>query len=317
VKLDTYRSEYRDALVRYLDGAGEEALMSAYDIGRRAIESGLGILDVTTLHRTAVVELTMEPRIADASAFIRAAESFLAEALSPFEMCYRGVAEANAALRRLNELLEDEAKRIAHALHDQAGTILATAGLELDLAAHELPKGVRERLAGVRRLLDETGEQLRHLSHELRPTILDDLGLLPALEFLAEGVEHRTGVSVQVRGSGRERLPAPVETAIYRIVQEALNNAVLHGGAGLSVEVAVQRSADALRCLVVDDGMGFDVDAAGDAKERRGLGVLGMRERASSINGTLRIESSSGEGTTIEVCVPLDLARNSENGEMR
>lgn len=310
-----YSDEYRDALVRYLDGAGEEALMSAYDIGRRAIENGVGILDVVALHRTAVVGLTTERHIADPSSFVRIAASFLAEALSPFDMSYRSVAEANAVLRRLNELLEDEAKRIAHALHDQAGTILATAGLELDLAAHELPSAVRERLASVRRLVDETGEQLRHLSHELRPTILDDLGLLPALEFLAEGVEDRTGIPVRVRGAVRERLPAPIETAVYRIVQEALNNAVLHGGEELTVQVTVERCHDGLRCRVVDDGVGFDARAAGATKERRGLGVLGMHERAHAVGGTVTIDASPGQGASIEVYVPLELARNSPNGE--
>jgi signal transduction histidine kinase len=228
------------------------------------------------------------------------------EALSPFEMSHRAVGEANAALRRLNDLLEEEAKRIAHALHDQAGSILASASLELDLAAAEFPPDAKEQLAGARRLLDETGEQLRHLSHELRPMILDDLGLHAALDFLAEGVEQRTGLRVNVHGHFRERLPPAIETAVYRVVQEALNNTLLHGGQSPSVDISVERQAAHLRCVVVDDGVGFDV------KVKRGLGLLGMRERAHAVGGTCAITSAPGKGTSIEIVVPLEMPEYGE-----
>lgn len=302
--LDDDRAKYRHALVRFLDGAGEDALGDAYDIGLRAQRDGAGILEVTGMHQAVVSELLAERE--DVGALLRAADSSLAELLSPFELSYRNVADANTALRRLNELLEEEAKRIAHALHDQAGTILATAALQLDLATSALPREVKTRLAEVRRLVDETGEQLRHLSHELRPTVLDDLGLLAALEFLAEGVEQRSDATVHVRGTLRERMAAPVETAVYRIVQEAVNNALLHSGSSPTIEVSVDRRQDKLVCHVVDDGAGFDTSAAEHVSQLRGLGVLGMRERATSVAGTFTIDSAPGRGTTIEVVVPLD-----------
>lgn len=213
--------------------------------------------------------------------------------------------EANAALRRLNELLEGEVGRIAHALHDQAGSILATATLELDLAARELVPGGQERLAGVRRLLDETGEQLRHLSHELRPTILDDLGLRPALEFLAQGMEQRTGLRIKVTGQARTRLPVGAEIAIYRIVHEALNNTVRHGGGTATVNIALEQGENHLRCVITDDGAGFDVEAVLAPGGKRGLGLLGMRERASAVGGSCLITSRPGAGTRVEVVVPL------------
>jgi len=203
---DEYAREFATELAHLLNGGGEGALNDAYELGRKARADGLGILDVIAFHHDATLQLlrerngTLEP-----AAVLRNASSLLNEALSPFEMSFKAVDEANTALRRLNELLEGEAKRIAHALHDQASNIVASATLELDLAVDDLPPSAREPLALVRQLLTETGDQLRHLSHELRPTILDDLGLQAALGFLAEGFEKRTGVRVHVRGTVRER----------------------------------------------------------------------------------------------------------------
>lgn len=296
---DHYAAEYREALQRFLDGAGEEALQSAYETGRRALADGLGILDMVTLHERAVGSIGRERVSVEASA------SFLTESLSPFEISYRAVDEANAALRRLNDTLEAEAGRIAHALHDQAGSILASATLELDLATRDLPPGGHQRLADVRRLLSETGEQLRHLSHELRPTILDDLGLRPALEFLAEGVGRRTGLKVNVTGQLRERLAVGAEIALYRIVHEALNNVVRHGGNRPVVSIMLDQLPSGCRCTISDDGPGFDVEAVLAPGGKRGLGLLGMRERAHAVGGTCGIESAPGRGTCIEVVVPL------------
>jgi len=315
--LEEIGQAYRTALECYLAGGGEDALIEAYEIGRRSLANGIGILELAGLHQAATLEVLGRPGRGDTADFFRAAEAFLVECLSPFEMSYRSVAEANAALRRVNDLLEDEARRIAHALHDQAGAILATAGLELDLAADQLPAEVRERLLGVRRLVDETGEQLRHLSHELRPTILDDLGLLPALEFLTQGVEQRTGLTVTLRGSIGERPPAPIETAVYRIVQEALNNIVLHGGGQATVAVTLERDGERIRCTVVDTGSGFDVKLAGANGGRRGLGLLGMRERARAVGGVCEVTSVPGRGTTICVTVPLQRSLGLTDGELQ
>jgi signal transduction histidine kinase len=296
--IDRYGDEYRAALALFMNGAGEAALSSAYDIGRKALADGLGILDLVSLHEKAVAALVPRRTLEEM------AGNFLLESLSPFEISYRSVDEANAALRRLNELLEGEVGRIAHALHDQAGSILASATLELDLAAREGLPGGSQRLASVRRLLDETGEQLRHLSHELRPTILDDLGLGPALEFLAQGVEARTGLHIRISGQARARLPVSAEIAIYRIVHEALNNVVRHGGEAVTVGIALDQDNHRVRCVISDDGAGFDTGAVLAPGGRRGLGLLGMRERASAVGGSCLISSQPGQGTRIEVEVP-------------
>lgn len=209
------------------------------------------------------------------------------------------------ALRRLNETLEQESRRIAHALHDQAGQLLAAVDIALDEFAHELPPSAQPHLQEVKGLLDQIETQLRHLSHELRPTILDDLGLVPALEFLAEGVSARTGLAVTVDGPTTGRLPLAIETALYRTVQEALTNVTKHAQAKC-VSVQIMREDRRLRCTIRDDGIGFDVSAVLARKGERGLGLIGIRERLDALGGRLRITSAPGQGTELAITIPLE-----------
>jgi len=212
--------------------------------------------------------------------------------------------QAEQTLRALNQRLEEEARRIAHALHDEAGQLLVSVYLALDTLAAQLQPDARERLTEIRSLLEQVEAQLRRLSHELRPTILDDLGLKPAIEFLGDGISKRTGLLVVVTGSIGGRLPGPVETAMYRIVQEALTNVTKHAQATLAV-VHVKRHRDALVCSIADNGRGFDARARSAATHIQGLGLIGMRERAASLGGALSINSRPGKGTTLKIVVPL------------
>jgi signal transduction histidine kinase len=212
--------------------------------------------------------------------------------------------QAEQALRALNQRLEEEARRIAHALHDEAGQLLVSVYLALDTLATQLRPDARERLIEIRTLLEQVEAQLRRLSHELRPTILDDLGLKPAIEFLADGIAKRTGRDVVVTGSTGGRLPGLVETAMYRIVQEALTNVTKHAHATQAV-VRLERRPGALVCSIADNGRGFDASARSAQTHSQGLGLIGMRERAASLGGTLSINSSPGKGTTLKILVPL------------
>src|SRR5207245_451950 len=136
----------------------------------------------------------------------------------------------------------------------------------------DLPRGPHhERLQKIRELLNETSEQLRRLSHELRPTILDDLGLLPAIEFLAGGVSKRTGLSITVEGSMEGRAGTSIETALYRIVQEALNNVTKHARA-TNVSVRLQHEARQMRCSIRAARVGFGAPRVVAGQGRRGLG---------------------------------------------
>ena len=212
---------------------------------------------------------------------------------------------AEAALRHVNEALEEEIKRIAHALHDEAGQLLASVHIGLADVARDLPSHAARRLEDVRGLLDKIEEQLRHLSHELRPTILDDLGLRPALEFLADGVSRRTGLQIVVEGSPGKRLPAPTETVLYRIVQEALTNVTKHAQA-TRVSITFVRSGRLLRCVVRDDGVGFDVPTVLTRRGSRGLGLTSIRERLHAVGGTLDIVATPRGGTQLIMAVTME-----------
>jgi two-component system sensor histidine kinase UhpB len=200
---------------------------------------------------------------------------------------------------------EEEAKRIAHQLHDEAGQITTSIHLALAEIGRELPEPGRERLRQVTTYVDEIEDRLRRLSHELRPTILDDLGLRPALEFLAEGFSARTGIQIRVEGKTDGRVDSLVETAIYRVVQEALTNIARHSSAG-GASIRLRHAHERLRCTIRDDGVGFAANRLRrGGKGGRGLGLLGVRERLDALGGRVRIRSTPGAGTELSVIVPL------------
>jgi two-component system, NarL family, sensor histidine kinase UhpB len=187
-------------------------------------------------------------------------------------------------------------------LHDEAGQLLASVHLALDGLGRDVPEVV-PRLDSVKGLLDSIEEELRRLSHELRPTILDDLGLGPALEFLAEGVSARNGFQISIEAMPETRLPARIESVLYRIVQEALNNVSKHARAS-SVKIRVRHQTDVISCVITDDGRGFDVAATMEGSDGRGIGLIGMRERVDRLGGTLMVNSTPGGGTELVVTIP-------------
>jgi len=297
---DELAEQYRRALQDYLDDAGETGLARAYELGRKAVVDGLGVLEMTALHHEALRASVLRlAAFEDRAKAAEAAQRFLMESLSPFEMTHRAFREVNTVLRRLHERLEEEAKRIAHTLHDEAGQLLASVHVALAAMSSDLPPSARGRLEEVRGLLDRIEDDLRRLSHELRPTILDDLGLLPALQFLAEGIAKRTGLLIEVGGSTRGRLPPVVETALYRIVQEALTNAA-------RVRVQLQREPQAIRCSIADDGVGFDAPTVLAHRGGPGLGLVSMQERLEAVRGSFQIISAPGRGTRVHVAIPLE-----------
>jgi signal transduction histidine kinase len=297
---------YLKGLQDYLSGSGEDALGRGYEFGRAAQSDGHSILEILHLHHAALQKLLEEAQDSEAVvAVLRGAGAFLAEVLSPYEMTHRGFHEAVSALRHLNETLELEVTRIAHALHDEAGQLLVAVHLALADLDRDLPAPFHDRVGQLRVLLDQIDEQLRRLSHELRPTILDDLGLVPAIEFLAEGVSKRTNQTISIHASLKDRLPATVEIALYRIVQEALTNAAKHSRAR-NVHIQVDRSVGLVRCSVRDDGAGFDVPGVLARKGVGSLGLLGMQERLNALGGSLQIQSSPGHGTSLLINVPVE-----------
>ena len=312
---ESLSAEYNAALAQHLAGEGEPALQRAYELGRRAMAEGTSLLDLVSVHHQALQQaLSHDSPRGQSTALVAAGHVFLTETLSPFEMVQGEIKEAITALRCLNQMLEEEARRIAQALHDDAAQLLASVYMSLDQVACDYPR-LRGRLQEVRELLDGVEKQLRRLSHELRPPVLDSLGLVPALEFLAQGVSARTGIPIEIEGPRGERLPTKVETAVYRVVQEALTNATRHAQPS-RVRVTMRREPRRLTCNVRDDGKGFEATTAG-GRMKSGLGLSSMRERLNALAGHLTIDSAPGRGTMLEIDVPLeeaDVATSSARG---
>ena len=295
---EQFAERYWTSLRGFLDDPGEAQRSQAYELGRKGLADGLGVLDIAAAHHGALRRM-LASRAAPGAA-IDAAGEFFAECLSPFEMSHRGAREGARAWQRLNEALENEAKKIAHALHDEAGQLLASVHIAIADVASELPPPGRARLQEVRRLLHTIELELRNLSHELRPTVLDRLGLLPALQFLAENVARRAGIRIQVTGEEAGRLPSEVEITLYRIAQEALNNVVRHARAK-SASIELRVGPQHVSCAIRDNGIGF---APERMREGDGLGLTGISERLQALGGSLHIASKPRRGTLLRAEVP-------------
>jgi len=419
--------QYIGALRDYLRGGGETSLRQAYELGRRAMVEGLGVLEITVLYHQALAKALSHTLTAtENTRVIQAGETFFLESLAPFEMTHRGFQETNTllqdsderyrelfdnasdmvfftdalgritamnpagerltgyssselpalnliemiaprharlademlqcgtsgsesgnyeldivakdghivpveigsrpilrdgvlmgvqgiardisetklaqqALYRLNEALEEEVKRIAHALHDEAGQMLAS----------EDPQKLGKKILPVKDVLFEIEEQLRRLSHELRPTVLDDFGILPALNFLAEGVSKRTGLEIHVESSFEGRLAPAVETTLYRVTQEALNNVHKHARAK-NVWIRMQANGE-VHGSIRDDGIGFDVNAVCGRCGGMGLGLRGIQERLAAVGGKLVINAVPNQGTTLLVSIPKRAIEKAKN----
>lgn len=231
--------------------------------------------------------------------------------ISRRQRAWRGPAERlqhwpGDALRRLSENLELQAKSIAQALHDEAGQLLTSAHIALADAARDLPPAARERLQEVKKHLESVEDQLRRIAHELHPRILDDIGLVPALRFLAEGIEKRRGISIVVDATLARRLPSLIETTLYRFAQEALTNVSKHAKA-THVTIRLEHDATTLRCSIEDNGVGFDSEAVLARLGEQGFGLNGIRERLEALGGTVKFNSFPGRGTQLSITMPLEL----------
>lgn len=235
---------------------------------------------------------------ADLEARVERRSSQLAETAAALQ---RSKARLREVAARAVEAAELERQRVARELHDGAGQTLTAIRLALGVLA--MARGREDqfaaRLADAERLVDDSIDELRRIAMDLHPAALDRLGLAGGLEELCSGVAARTGLAVSYECSLDGALPAAIESACYRVVQECLTNAVRYAGA-TTVTVSLEPGGpDRLRVRVTDDGKGFDPSAP-----RSGLGLRGMGDRAALLGGTLSIESAPGQGTTIDVLLP-------------
>jgi signal transduction histidine kinase len=218
---------------------------------------------------------------------------------------YEEIVNGRKALEKLSarlvEAQESERRTISRELHDEVGQTLNALLVDAANLAKRLPlddADSRRYLDNIRTFADSSINSIRDIALLLRPSMLDDLGLVPALEWQAREVSRRTGIKVDVTAENvPDSLPDGVRTTVYRLVQEALNNITRHSGAK-SVVITVRHDAGSLFLSVTDDGRGFD------PKRTRGLGMLGMEERVRQLGGRFEIQSAPGKGTALRVTLP-------------
>ena len=220
-------------------------------------------------------------------------------------------------LRQLTEKLfqsqEEERRRIARELHDEAGQSLTAIKLGLDrLEEKHSPndRRLKDDIDEIRKLIKRTSSEIRRLSYHLHPTLLVDLGLEPALNLYFKEIQKHSGLDIEFNMVGfNDRLDSDMETVFYRFSQETLNNALKHSGAEV-FQLSIIKSYPRIIFLAEDDGIGFDTQIVG--KDKRSLGLLGMRERASLLGGTFQLRSNPGTGTRIRIEIPFADGSNHE-----
>ena len=216
--------------------------------------------------------------------------------------------ELQAISERAINAQEEERRAIAQSLHDDTGQALSMLAIHLDRIDERIEPGQKElkkQVADARTLAADSLAELRRILSGLRPAILDDLGLIPAIRWYARTNLEKVGINMVVKAPSTPlELSPAVTTTLFRIVQEAVNNIVRHADAG-SVTIVLQLNEANVQLRVEDDGHGFDLqNASRDAVELQKLGLLGMRERAELLGGRVQIESSPEKGTRVEVSIP-------------
>jgi signal transduction histidine kinase len=376
-----FSKRYLMALQNYLLHPEEVFLQLAYDLGRQAVAEGIGLLNVLRIHSGAA-----ERTGASDTEKRAAAETFLMEALSPFEATHRGFRETNDKLAELNATLakrnnelaainfalkqeieerkrteealrqskehyrvlfndarvmqenlrhlsnrvlsiqEEERKRISRELHDEVGQALTAVNVHLTMVRKcSEVRGQKpavgdqitaaEQIAEAQKLVEQTMEAVHRFARELRPAMLDDLGLGAALRSYINAFSERTGLPVKFEAEAViEQLGSDEKMVLYRVAQEGLTNVARHAEA-TQAEVIIRATRVALRLEIRDNGKAFSLERAESEESgsapcpTRRLGLLGMQERVRLVNGTFHIDSHEGKGTVLRVDLPLPRQR--------
>jgi PAS domain S-box-containing protein len=218
--------------------------------------------------------------------------------------------ESYKAIRKLTSHIqnvrEEERTNIAREIHDELGQQLTVMKMDVSWINKKLVTDdeiIKEKVKGMLTMLDETVKSVRRISSELRPSLLDDLGLTAAMEWQLFEIKKRSGIKINFNAPEKEmKLPDLIKTGLFRIFQESLTNVIRHAGAK-SVKVNLEQKDHQLTLSIEDDGKGFD---KGKIADKRTLGILGMKERTSMIGGTYEINSIPGKGTVVEVIIPMN-----------
>jgi two-component system, NarL family, sensor histidine kinase DegS len=321
----------------YAAGEREAVLEEAYELGRAAIAAGFGVLDMARVHLEARERmLRSDPDRRSRARISRLAGAFFLQTLSPFEATHRGFRETNDALQQRNRELEaeiqkrqraeealknlsskilhaqeEERRRISRELHDEVGQSLTAVSVTLAALRNggaspspDLPRFI----AGAQRLLEATMETVHRFARELRPAMLDELGLLPALRSHVKNFSERTGLRIRLQADPvAEKLDGEQKTAVFRVAQESLTNVAKHARAS-RVKISLRRNSNGICMEIADNGRSFRADPETAARQKERLGLLGMQERVRLVNGWFSVQPEPGRGTTVRVIIPFQAA---------
>ena len=203
---------------------------------------------------------------------------------------------------------EEERKKISRELHDEVVQTLVGINVELGALVHGNSAGVRQmkdKIAHTQRLVEKSVDSVHRFARELRPAVLDDLGLIPALQAFCTGLAGRKNLKIKLTAfGGVEKLDGAKRTVLFRVAQEALTNIARHARA-TKAELTITHIPGAIRMVIADNGQSFPVEKILRAKNPKRLGLVGMKERVEMVGGNLTIESVSGKGTTVRVEIPF------------
>ena len=306
-----------DRLRRQIEAVTGSLIQTTLLVAVFGILLSLGLTWIITKPVIKLLEATRTVRRGDYSVALPLSDGHdeLGKLMEGFNAMVRSLASADRArvekehlqrdfLQRVMAGQESERKRIARELHDQTGQALASVMLDLKMLENaKSEEETRQSISRLRKAITEEMAAIHDLAVALRPSVLDDLGLIPAVEVLVRDFTGRHGIPVELTliGFGEKRAEPCTETCVYRIVQEALSNVVRHARA-TEVSVLLEWRGEKIRGVIEDNGIGFEPERV-DSMAR--LGVLGMKERAHLLQGTFRIESASGEGAMLVFEMPV------------
>jgi two-component system sensor histidine kinase DegS len=305
----------KDGMIKRAQTFFIEALTRIEKTHRAALEANVHLNQLNqTLHRR-TVELTANNRQLKKEIGRRhAVEKALKESEQHYSLLLEQSRHMAEQLRRLSRQIlsaqEEERRRISRDLHDEVAQVLTGINLHLATLKREATantKDLKRKIARTQRLVERSVNIVHQFAGQLRPTTLDDLGLIPALRSYLKDFAKRTGLAIRFASFTRgrtEHLDSAKRTVLYRVAQEALVNVAKHAHASL-VKVRVQRLHRVISLEVKDNGKSFEVQRVLSAKRHKGLGLLGMRERVEMVGGRFAVESAPGKGTTIRAEIPF------------
>ena len=310
---------------RYLwdkPSAGKPVEKLSYSIGldkwQWMIGTGLYIDDI----ESGVAGINAKAKIISANTLLLTAiiaiAATLLTALSGFLI---NLSESKLATKKMRDLThktvnfqEDERKRVSRELHDGINQLLVSVSYKLDSINNKLqkqqsnkvPQSLLQSINDAQDILNSTMQEVRRISRDLRPSLLDDLGLNAALESLCNDFSERTGIKVEISNKCQnDRLPQEIETAFYRIIQEALTNIEKHALSAKHVILKIEKSSKKVTLNISNDGIGFDKSTLDRTNPDRGLGLKNMRDRTELLEGVMTVVSSPDKGTSVNVKIPL------------